>query len=105
MNKIVRFVGGALCLACSTGALAGVVQVNDPSMLAPGPFTLEEFEDPALEPGATYTTPTGAHPANPFIVSHAAGSGGVGPSGIQGLGASPGPLIITYDVPATSLGF
>ena len=56
--------GFALALGASSPAFGGIVQVSDPGALEPGPFTLEEFEDEILEPGATYSTPGNTYPDN-----------------------------------------
>jgi hypothetical protein len=90
-------VGGAV------EANATITQVFDPGSLTGGPFTIEDFEDDAFEPGITYSASSGVQRA-----SAASFARSVTPSGFWGLSSNspPDPISLTFDLetPASSVG-
>jgi len=68
---------GALLACAAPFASAVIIQVGSPGLLAPGPFTLHDFEAGPGGAGATYSSTSG-------VVSALASSftGGVTPSGV-----------------------
>jgi hypothetical protein len=97
---------GAVCAcaftyAISSSANAAIIQVFNPGDLSPGPFTLEDFEDNAAEPGVTYSS------SNTIMRTFACTiiADCVTPSGTWGLTTGSGSAIkLTFSSPASSVG-
>ena len=90
------------CFVFTQDSNAAIIQVFDPANLTGGTFTVEDFEDAALDPGASYSAPTGGVArVGAFVASWGT------PSGVSGMGTITAPDSITIDfaLPASAVGF
>ncbi|MHC5024125.1 MAG: hypothetical protein ACYTGG_09465, partial [Planctomycetota bacterium] len=77
--------------------------VFDPGGLSQGPYSVEDFEDGAFLPGASYSSGSGIPPT---LVLASSFAGNVTPSGVQGLasGTFPDTIRVDFTTPVTSAG-
>ncbi|MBS1827322.1 MAG: PEP-CTERM sorting domain-containing protein [Acidobacteria bacterium] len=86
-----------LSAALAASSYGAVVQALTPGDLAPGPFTIHDFESVAGGPGATYSATNGVQTSPATGVPH---------SGSLTLTTNqfPEPITITFDNPVTAFG-